>query len=219
MSPAFSTARPAPPAPASAPSEPRRQRRSWRGERALPAALLLAGLAVLSGCWTAAPRQRQAPPTAGLGISEAERLCYELGETATSRRQARENIRRCLKQLREQASIAAAPQTSRSETSRRGASPQAVQGEASDGWQRYSTCLLRRRQVSAAEGRRLRALPRWMLAAARLDPGSAAYQAARQDYEEALAELERLLPPQLRGSEPLIPSAVQTFMHCDPQAF
>ena len=161
----------------------------------------------------------------GLGISEAERLCYELGETAISRRQARESIRRCLNQLRNQTTNAPAPAAAPGSSSTASPATDATRSQApsspapSSGWQSYSTCLLRRQEVSAAEGRRLRALGPWMVASSRLDPAGAEYQAARKAYEEALSELERLLPPSLRGADPLIPTAVQKFMSCDPRAF
>lgn len=46
------------------------------------------------------------------------------------------------------------------------------------------------------------------------DPTAPEVMAARQAYEQALAELNRLIPEPMRGGLPLEPDAIRLFSRC-----
>jgi hypothetical protein len=82
---------------------------------------------------------------------------------------------------------------------------------------RYSYCRIHEDEVRAASARLTRAAKPWILAPKRFSPDSREYQAARREYRAAVAELERLLPPEIRNGMDLLPTATNAFSHCDRQ--
>jgi hypothetical protein len=80
---------------------------------------------------------------------------------------------------------------------------------------RYSYCRIHQDQVLAASARLNSAAKPWILAPKRFSPGSREYLAAKTEYEAAVAELERLLPPEVRNGMDLLPTATRAFSRCD----
>lgn len=82
---------------------------------------------------------------------------------------------------------------------------------------RYRYCLLHQDDVRSASARLTNAAKPLMVASKRYAPGSEAVRTAQQTYDAALAELERLLPPEIRNGMDLMPTAAQAFSLCDRQ--
>lgn len=59
----------------------------------------------------------------------------------------------------------------------------------------------------------------WLLRSGAPDPMAPEVAAARQAYEQALAELDRLIPEPMRGGLPLEPDAIRVFSRCDRADF
>jgi hypothetical protein len=71
--------------------------------------------------------------------------------------------------------------------------------------------------VQAASARLTNAAKPWMVAAKRYAPESEEFRAAQQAYDAAVAELERLLPPEIRNGMDLLPTAAEAYSRCDRQ--
>lgn len=82
---------------------------------------------------------------------------------------------------------------------------------------RYRYCRLHQEKVLAASARLTNAAKPLMLASRRYAPGSEEVRAARQSYDAAVAELEQLLPPEIRNGMDLLPTAVEAYSRCDRQ--
>lgn len=82
---------------------------------------------------------------------------------------------------------------------------------------RYRHCRLVSSEVEAAYAVYSSAASRWLALADK--PDDPDYDTARTAHEEAVAELERLIPPTMRGGVPLIPDAVAQFRRCDRANF
>ncbi len=80
---------------------------------------------------------------------------------------------------------------------------------------RYRYCLVHQEDVQAAAARLTNAAKPWMVAQKQDAPGSEEYRAAQQAYDAAVAELERLLPPEIRNGMDLLPTAAQAYSRCD----
>ncbi len=85
--------------------------------------------------------------------------------------------------------------------------------------ERYAFCVSHQQEVQQAERARQRALAPWMMLSGAPDPSSPNVVAARQAYEQALAELDRLIPEPMRGGLPLEPDAIRVFSRCDRADF
>ncbi|KEF41332.1 MAG: hypothetical protein ER33_11835 [Cyanobium sp. CACIAM 14] len=83
------------------------------------------------------------------------------------------------------------------------------------GIDRYFYCRVHQDEVQAASARLANAAKPWILAAKRYSPQSEEYLAIRREYETAVADLERLLPPQIRNGMDLLPTAAKAFSRCD----
>ena len=82
---------------------------------------------------------------------------------------------------------------------------------------RYRYCRVHQEDVQAASARLTNAAKPWMVAQRHQAPGSEAYREAQQAYDAAVAELERLLPPEIRNGMDLLPTAVEAYSRCDRQ--
>ena len=82
---------------------------------------------------------------------------------------------------------------------------------------RYRYCRVHQEDVQAAAARLTNAAKPWMVAQKQYAPGSEEYRAAQQAYDAAVAELERLLPPEIRNGMDLLPNAAQAYSRCDRQ--
>jgi hypothetical protein len=80
---------------------------------------------------------------------------------------------------------------------------------------RYRYCRVHQEDVQAASARLTNAAKPWMVAQKRYAPGSEEFRAAQQDYDAAVAELERLLPPEIRNGMDLLPTAAEAYSRCD----
>jgi hypothetical protein len=83
----------------------------------------------------------------------------------------------------------------------------------------YAFCVSHQQEVQQAERARQRALAPWMRLSGAPDPSAPNVVAARQAYEQALAELDRLIPEPMRGGLPLEPDAIRVFSRCDRADF
>lgn len=82
---------------------------------------------------------------------------------------------------------------------------------------RYRYCRVHQEDVQAASARLTNAAKPWMVAQKRHAPGSEEYRDAQQAYDAAVAELERLLPPEIRNGMDLLPTAAEAYSRCDRQ--
>jgi hypothetical protein len=82
---------------------------------------------------------------------------------------------------------------------------------------RYRYCRVHQEHVRAAAARLTSAAKPWMVAQKQYAPGSEAYLDAQQAYDAAVAELERLLPPEIRNGMDLLPTAAEAYSRCDRQ--
>ncbi|MCT0207755.1 hypothetical protein [Synechococcus sp. CS-1332] len=80
---------------------------------------------------------------------------------------------------------------------------------------RYRYCRVHQDDVRAASARLTNAAKPLMLASKRYAPESEEVRAAQQAYDAALAELERLLPPEIRNGMDLLPTAAEAYGRCD----
>ena len=82
---------------------------------------------------------------------------------------------------------------------------------------RYRYCRVHQEDVQAASARLTNAAKPWMVAAKRYAPESEEFRAAQQAYDAAVAELERLLQPEIRNGMDLLPTAAAAYSRCDRQ--
>jgi hypothetical protein len=80
---------------------------------------------------------------------------------------------------------------------------------------RYRYCRVHQEDVQAASARLTNAAKPWMVAQKRHAPGSEEFRDAQLAYDAAVAELERLLPPEIRNGMDLLPTAVEAYSRCD----
>ncbi len=80
---------------------------------------------------------------------------------------------------------------------------------------RYRYCRVHQDDVQAASARLTNAAKPWMVAQKRHTPASKEYRAAQEAYDAAVAELERLLPPEIRNGMDLLPTAAEAYSRCD----
>ncbi|WP_411867802.1 hypothetical protein [Vulcanococcus limneticus] len=106
------------------------------------------------------------------------------------------------------------------EQQQRLAPPAAPQGPAPPSpEERYAFCVFHQPEVQQAERARQRALAPWLRLAGAPDPTAPEVVAARQAYEQALAELNRLIPESMRGGLTLEPDAIRVFSRCERSDF
>lgn len=82
---------------------------------------------------------------------------------------------------------------------------------------RYRYCWVHQGDVQEASSRLTNAAKPLMVAAKRFAPESEEVRAAQQAYDAAVAELERLLPPEIRNGMDLLPTAAKAYSRCDRQ--
>ncbi len=80
---------------------------------------------------------------------------------------------------------------------------------------RYRYCRVHQDDVQAASARLSNAAKPWMVAQKHHTPASKEYRAAQEAYDAAVAELERLLPPEIRNGMDLLPTAAEAYSRCD----
>ena len=69
----------------------------------------------------------------------------------------------------------------------------------------------------AASARLTNAAKPLLLASKRYAPDSEEVRSAQQAHDAAVAELEQLLPPEIRNGMDLLPTAVEAYSRCDRQ--
>ena len=166
----------------------------------------LGALLLLTGCGISP--ERRFPPASEAG----RRACVEevhANYPAQGRLQA---MRQCLatidQRLQEQERL-------RLEALHQASAPPAGTKPGVSARERFIYCRLHQSEIQAAEQERLRAQSLWAVASREKAPGSLAYDQARDAYEDALANLERLIPETMRDGQPLIPDAIRAFLTCD----
>ena len=171
------------------------------GRCLLPVLLLLAG-----GCGPATDRVQRAVSDRG------ERLCRERQADlppGTTALRARKVFAACLRTIdREPASGSAATSAN---------TPLPVVLASAE--QRYLHCRLRSEEIARAYNVYTRATSQWAYADSVYADDDPRYQAARQAHQRAVAEVEHLIPPHMRGNEPLFPDALNRFRRCERESF
>lgn len=82
---------------------------------------------------------------------------------------------------------------------------------------RYLYCRVHQEKVLAASARLTNAAKPLLLASKRYAPDSEEVRSAQQAHDAAVAELEQLLPPEIRNGMDLLPTAVEAYSRCDRQ--
>jgi hypothetical protein len=144
---------------------------------------------------------------AAVVVSDEQRAaCRSAAEGAASPEEALERNAACLAAARKGQKTTPAP-----------ASPPAVVAAppAAAPIDRYRYCRVHQEDVQAASARLTNAAKPLMVASRRYAPGSEELRAAQQAYDAALAELERLLPPEIRNGMDLLPTAAEAYSRCD----
>ncbi len=140
-------------------------------------------------------------------VSDEQRAaCRRAAESAASPEQALQRNATCLAAALKDRKTPAAP-----------ASPPPVvaASPAAAPIDRYRYCRVHQEDVQAAAARLTNAAKPLMVASKRYAPGSEELRAAQQAYDGALAELERLLPPEIRNGMDLLPTAAEAYSRCD----
>lgn len=179
-------------------------------------AILSAGcLALVWGCSPAPTPQVSA---------EGLKTCRErqIEESANANQETlRAAYRSCLKTI--DADLKKQAQTDRSQRQQEAQQVQLAAQQQGEGWAsasaRYTHCRMVQGQVADAEQRRLSALSLALLAARKFGTDSAQAQTANASLNDAIANLERLIPEPMRAGKPLIPDSVKIYQHCDPSQF
>lgn len=170
------------------------------GRRLLLVLLLLAG-----ACGTDAP---QAPPAVS---DRGERICRERQADlppGTTALRARGVYAACLRTIDRELALSTtlSPDTP----------PPVVQASAE---QRYLHCRLHSEEIAKAYHAYTLATSLRAQADSAYPDDDPRYQAARQAHQQAVAAVERLIPPAMRGSEPLFPDALNRFRRCQLESF
>jgi hypothetical protein len=141
-------------------------------------------------------------------LSDQQRAaCRRDAERASSTEEALELKAACL---------AAAIQADRQSPPPTSAPPQVqAPAPALAGIDRYSYCREHQKDVQSAVARLTNASKPWILAPKRYSPDSQEYLSAQREYQAAVAELERLLPAEIRNGMDLLPTAARAFSRCD----
>ncbi len=158
---------------------------------------LLLPLLLLSGC------RRPA-----VEVSEGQRAaCRSEAESAATPEEA----------LRRNADCLAAALRDHGKPAVPGGPPEVAAPPAPAPIDRYRYCRVHQEDVKAASARLTNAAKPWMVAQKRHAPGSEAYRDAQRAYDAAVAELERLLPPEIRNGMDLLPTAAEAYSRCNRQ--
>ncbi len=171
-----------------------------------PMALLLLP-ALLLGC-------QRAPAV----VSEQQRAaCRREAEKAASPQEALKRNASCLSETLQARSNPAPPTNPPAPASPAplGGPAQQAPAPPASPIDRYGYCRIHQNEVVAASARLTSAAKPWILAPKRFSPDSREYLAAKTEYEAAVAELERLLPPEVRNGMDLLPTATRAFSRCD----
>ncbi len=142
-------------------------------------------------------------------VSETQRaVCRQDAEAAPTPEEGLQRQARC---------IAAAIEAARKAPPQAQAPPAvpAAPPAQAPGFNRYLYCRVHQDDVIEAAARYTSVSKPWLLASKRLSPSSEEYLTAQRNYNAALAELEELLPPQVRNGMDLLPTAVNVFSRCD----
>ncbi|MCS5700659.1 hypothetical protein NZK32_16580 [Cyanobium sp. FGCU-52] len=168
--------------------------------------LFLVLLVVAGGCVTDAGRAPNAVSDRGERICRERQADLPPGTTAMK---ARGVYVECLRTIdREMASRAAATSPDTTEPVRLASAEQ-----------RYLHCRLRSEEIAKAYDAYTRSTSLWAYADSVYPDDDPRYQTARQAHRQAVAEVERLIPPAMRGGEPLFPDALNRFRRCEREAF
>ena len=83
----------------------------------------------------------------------------------------------------------------------------------------YRHCLLYQSRVRESAAERASALEDWLKAAHARGANSLQARDAQRRQDQAMAELERWIPKEIRHGLPLEPDAIRVFSRCDPSDF
>lgn len=169
----------------------------------------------LAACGT---RQANGVSQRGLEICRERKADSPPGSSSEAIRQA---YRSCLKTI-----DAELRQQQQNEQDARGAQAQDEQraeeeqrANTATAAERYSHCQQVQGDVIEAERLRIRTLGPAMVATRRSGAESSEARDAQAAYDDAVAELERLIPEAMRAGKMLIPDAVNVFSRCEPSDF
>ena len=170
--------------------------------------LLLALLLLLEGCATRPQSERSRVSEEGV------RACQVEVEATAAPKGRAEALERCFLTIDQRLA-----QLKR-EQQQRLAPPAVPQGPLPPtAEERYAFCVFHQQEVQQAERARQRALAPWLRLAGAPDPTAPEVVAARQAYEQALAELNQLIPEPMRGGLTLEPDAIRVFSRCERSDF
>ncbi len=149
-------------------------------------------------------------------VSETQRAaCRQDAEAAPTPEEGLQRQARCIAAAIEAARKAPTPAPTPAPQAQAPAAVPAAPATPAPGFNRYLYCRVHQDDVIEAAARYTSVSKPWLLASERLSPTSEAYLTAQRDYNAALAELEELLPPQVRNGMDLLPTAVDVFSRCD----
>ncbi len=147
-------------------------------------------------------------------VSETQRaVCRQDAEAAPTPQEGLQRQARCIAAAIEAARKPGAPAPT--PPSQAPPAVPAAPPAPAPGFNRYLYCRVQQDDVKEAAARFTNASKPWMVASARLSPTSEAYLTAQRNYNAAVAELEALLPPEVRNGMDLLPTAVDAFSRCD----
>lgn len=87
------------------------------------------------------------------------------------------------------------------------------------GADRYMYCKVHQDRVIAASQQLVAVQGPWVRAMKVGDPNSIEFLDAKRNLESAQAELEKILPPEIRHGQAMVPDAIKTFSTCNPEDF
>ena len=171
--------------------------------------------AALAACGT---QQPSGVSQRGIEICRERKADSPAGSSSEMIRQA---YRTCLKtidaELRQQRQNAQNDRDAQSQDEQRAQDEQLA--NTATAAERYSHCQQVQADVIEAERLRIRTLGPAMVATRRSGADSPEARDAQAAYDDAVAELERLIPEAMRAGQALIPDAVNVFSRCDASDF
>lgn len=173
--------------------------------------LLLSLLVLNSGCHS---EPRISVSAAGMRQCRERQADLPIDSTPE---QQRENYHICLKGI--DAQLAAQTEEAQAQEQQRLQDINSAETAESRSWaspsDRLTHCLLVQEQVIRGEQARQQAIGPVMELSKRYGVSSPQAQQANAVYQEAVAELGRLIPAEMRHGDALLPTSVNLFMRCD----
>ncbi|MCT0224851.1 hypothetical protein [Synechococcus sp. CS-1328] len=166
----------------------------------------LLALALLIGCWSQPKRRFPEASEAG------RRACVEEVQANYAPQGRVEAMKKCLatidkrlvaqRKLQHTLNPAALPSSGETEI------------QSLTAQERLLYCRLHQEEVQAAERERQKRQSLWITASSRAHPGSASSTEAKVNYEQAINQLNTLIPESYRAGLPLVPDAISAYQSC-----